>query len=337
MGLEVHIQLKAHLKLFSNEVSSVSELDIGLPGSLPVLNFDFGDVYCLSKVFKGFTTNWLIFCRKVYFYTDLTLGYQITQNVPFVRCGKFNLIQTNINFSYLIKVIDVYKCCLEQDTGTSFNVNCDKYVDYSRAGLKLLEITTQPCFNTTLQVKSFLIKLKFIFRVLKLSGCFMENSEMRYDLNLSVTLPMFTSCNRVEIKNLNCLFAIEKIIRYEVESLILTCYKRSCTKKLNVNNFAQCFLRKKLLPYEYINLLDPDIVPIKMFYKHVDNTVNVLYIDFLKCVFESFSDFSFINIFIEKFRKCDCLPIELFRFSFKHINLLIKLNYTLNMISVPVI
>ncbi len=40
IGLEVHAQLNSDYKLFSGRVGELAILDVGLPGSLPVVNFD---------------------------------------------------------------------------------------------------------------------------------------------------------------------------------------------------------------------------------------------------------------------------------------------------------
>lgn len=42
IGLEVHVQFSSSYKLFSGRLGVLAALDVGLPGSLPVVNF--GDV-----------------------------------------------------------------------------------------------------------------------------------------------------------------------------------------------------------------------------------------------------------------------------------------------------
>jgi Asp-tRNA(Asn)/Glu-tRNA(Gln) amidotransferase B subunit len=64
--------------------------DIGLPGSLPVLNKQAVQLAVKSALALGCTINMTSsFDRKHYFYKDLASGYQITQqyrNIPVPYC-----------------------------------------------------------------------------------------------------------------------------------------------------------------------------------------------------------------------------------------------------------
>ena len=94
IGLEVHVQLSTKSKIFSGASTSYGaepntqacEVDIALPGVLPVMNLEaarlavkFGlavdaEINCSS-----------VFARKNYFYPDLPKGYQISQyEIPIV-------------------------------------------------------------------------------------------------------------------------------------------------------------------------------------------------------------------------------------------------------------
>ena len=110
IGLEIHAQLNTKRKLFSSIFSgslcvdvlaapndnqaapntAVGYHDIGLPGSLPVLNKEAILLAVKAALALGCTVNQRSsFDRKHYFYKDLPSGYQITQqystseNVPF--------------------------------------------------------------------------------------------------------------------------------------------------------------------------------------------------------------------------------------------------------------
>jgi aspartyl-tRNA(Asn)/glutamyl-tRNA(Gln) amidotransferase subunit B len=88
IGLEVHIQLSTKSKLFSTSATKYGQhqntqaafLDLGLPGTLPVVNKEviskatmFG-LAVDAKISKN-----SFFARKNYFYPDLPKGYQISQ------------------------------------------------------------------------------------------------------------------------------------------------------------------------------------------------------------------------------------------------------------------
>ena len=88
IGLEVHVQLATKSKIFSGASTlfgsppntQACNIDLGMPGVLPVLNKEV-----LKMAIKfGLAINASInsptqFARKNYFYPDLPKGYQISQ------------------------------------------------------------------------------------------------------------------------------------------------------------------------------------------------------------------------------------------------------------------
>src|SRR3990167_9507421 len=97
IGLEVHAQLSTHSKIFSaastqfgaEPNTQACDIDLGLPGVLPVLNetaVNMAIKFGLSIHAKIATRS--IFARKNYFYPDLPKGYQISQyELPIVQQG----------------------------------------------------------------------------------------------------------------------------------------------------------------------------------------------------------------------------------------------------------
>src|SRR5688572_16394361 len=88
IGLEIHVQLSTHSKLFSGSSTSygaepnsqTSFVDAALPGTLPVPNVEairkavqFGLAVGADIAAES------IFARKNYFYPDSPKGYQISQ------------------------------------------------------------------------------------------------------------------------------------------------------------------------------------------------------------------------------------------------------------------
>ncbi|MFZ9296191.1 MAG: hypothetical protein ACO259_08310 [Bacteroidia bacterium] len=89
IGLECHVQLLTHTKMYSSEQAAygalpnslVSPIALGHPGTLPQLNA----AAVAFAVRLGIAMNCTIaphtvFARKNYFYADLPKGYQITQD-----------------------------------------------------------------------------------------------------------------------------------------------------------------------------------------------------------------------------------------------------------------
>ncbi|HXX47875.1 MAG TPA: Asp-tRNA(Asn)/Glu-tRNA(Gln) amidotransferase GatCAB subunit B, partial [Myxococcota bacterium] len=85
IGLEVHAQLKTQTKLFSSAPhafgaepnTQTTEVDLGLPGVLPVLNERAVELAVRAALGLGCRLQpTSTFARKHYFYPDLPKGYQ---------------------------------------------------------------------------------------------------------------------------------------------------------------------------------------------------------------------------------------------------------------------
>src|SRR5262245_10271015 len=88
IGLEVHAQLRTESKLFSSAPhafgaepnTQTTEVDVGLPGVLPVLNEKAVELALRLALGLGAKVHPVsVFARKHYFYPDLPKGYQISQ------------------------------------------------------------------------------------------------------------------------------------------------------------------------------------------------------------------------------------------------------------------
>ena len=123
IGLEVHLQLATRSKIFSGSPTDfgaepntqASELDLAMPGMLPVLNEQavrFAVMFGLciwARIGKR-----SVFDRKNYFYPDLPKGYQISQfQEPIVGCGTFE-IQLEDGST---REIGITRAHLEEDAG----------------------------------------------------------------------------------------------------------------------------------------------------------------------------------------------------------------------------
>ena len=97
IGLEVHAQLSTQSKIFSGASiaygaipnTQACEVDLALPGVLPVLNKGVVERAIKLGLAVGAKINSpSIFARKNYFYPDLPKGYQISQyELPVVEGG----------------------------------------------------------------------------------------------------------------------------------------------------------------------------------------------------------------------------------------------------------
>ncbi|XXN13730.1 MAG: hypothetical protein AAI978_00595 [Candidatus Hodgkinia cicadicola] len=258
MGLEVHMQLGSNYKLFSGCLDTLTALDIGLPGSLPIVNLsDVLGIDALASLICSKLSSWLSFTRKGYFCADLATGYQITQHCnPLLGYGVLIVNVFSINGGCRSLLAHIQSVNLEHDTGSVCVPNECKLVSFMRAGVGLLEFVSFPCFSSVLFVKLYLLKLKLSLTCLRVSSCVMSDAEMRYDLNISVSAPLAAYSTRTEVKNLNSLSGLNAIVLYEA------CVQRThrdCTKAVEFKTFATLFLRRKELAHEYNRLLEADV------------------------------------------------------------------------------
>src|SRR5690606_2219279 len=102
IGLETHVQLSTRSKIFSGASTAFGaepntqacDIDVALPGVLPVLNAAAVEKAVRFGLAVGAEVNRRsIFARKNYFYPDLPKGYQISQyEIPIVQHGAIEIV-----------------------------------------------------------------------------------------------------------------------------------------------------------------------------------------------------------------------------------------------------
>ena len=229
IGLEVHVQLATKSKIFSGASTlfgsspntQACNIDLGMPGVLPVLN---------EKVLKmaikfGLSINANInsptqFARKNYFYPDLPKGYQISQlDNPIVEGGVLEITLKDGSK----KKIRITRAHLEEDAGKSLHEDFEGLtgIDLNRAGTPLLEIVSEPDLSSGEEAVAYLKKIHSIIRYLEISDGNMAEGSMRCDANVSLRKRGSKELGtRTETKNVNSFKFVEKAIQHEIRRQI---------------------------------------------------------------------------------------------------------------------
>ncbi len=221
IGVETHIQIKTKSKIFcdcSTEFTdkpnvNVCPICMGLPGTMPTLNFEVIPLALKTAIALNCIINRISgFARKNYFYPDLPKGYQITQH-------KFPLAHSGYIILKSGKKIRIRRLHIEEDTGKMIHDQDENsLLDFNRAGVPLMEIVTEPDFNSKEEVIEYLERLQRIVRYLDVSSANMESGEFRGEPNISIRKKEEGLLGvKTEIKNLNSFKAIEKGITFEIE------------------------------------------------------------------------------------------------------------------------
>ncbi len=283
IGLEIHIQLKTQSKMFcrcANNTwqigrqqikpnSSICPVCTGQPGALPMLNKRAVEMCILTGLALNcrFAKN-TKFDRKNYFYPDLPKGYQISQyDKPICHQGQLNVGNQQIGIT---------RIHLEEDTGKNIHPAGEDYslIDYNRSGVPLMELVTEPHIHSASQAKLFCQKLQQILRALNVSNADMEKSQMRCEVNISISSSDQMG-DKVEIKNLNSFKSIERSIEYEImrQSKLLDQGQTVPTQtrgwhEKEQTTFAQ---RAKEAAHDYRYFPEPDIPQLNIDQKLIQN------------------------------------------------------------------
>ena len=229
IGLEVHVQLATKSKIFSGASTlfgsspntQACNIDLGMPGVLPVLNEEV-----LKMAIKfGLSINANInsptqFARKNYFYPDLPKGYQISQlDNPIVEGGVLEITLKDGSK----KKIRITRAHLEEDAGKSLHEDFEGLsgIDLNRAGTPLLEIVSEPDLSSPEEAVAYLKKIHSIIRYLEISDGNMAEGSMRCDANVSLRKKGSKELGtRTETKNVNSFKFVEKAIQHEMKRQI---------------------------------------------------------------------------------------------------------------------
>ena len=264
IGLEIHGYLETKEKLFCTcrnfhdmkqikQNTNICPICSGQPGSKPMLP----NATAINKILEiGLILNCninlienkkpLIFQRKHYDWPDMPYGYQRTIS------GAYS---NNVAIDGKFEGIRIKEVHLEEDPA-AWNPENGR-VDYNRSGVPLVEIVTEPDFNSAEEVESWLKKLILTLSYIKALN---KDAGIKADVNVNIK----GISERAEIKNVNSISEIIKAIDSELERQIKGKPRKSETRRWNSTEGKTEFMRSKEDQADYRFIPDPDLPILKI-------------------------------------------------------------------------
>ncbi|HYY95787.1 MAG TPA: Asp-tRNA(Asn)/Glu-tRNA(Gln) amidotransferase subunit GatB, partial [Pyrinomonadaceae bacterium] len=241
IGLEIHAQLSTETKIFcgcstrfgDEPNSNTCPVCLGLPGSLPVLNWRAVELGARAALALGLHVNEVsIFARKNYFYPDLPKGYQISQyDRPFSSDGQLEIMTAERDEGGHAREwrpfqVRITRLHLEEDAGKNVHEGLPgterfSYIDLNRAGTPLAEIVTEPDFRSSWEAYDYVNHVRRALQWVGASEADMEKGNLRCEANVSVRRAGEEKFGtKVELKNLNSVRFMQRAIEFEIERQI---------------------------------------------------------------------------------------------------------------------
>jgi aspartyl-tRNA(Asn)/glutamyl-tRNA(Gln) amidotransferase subunit B len=275
IGLEIHIQLATRSKIFSGSStaygappnSQASALDLGMPGTLPVLNREALKMAIRFGLAVGAEiATHSVFARKNYFYPDLPKGYQITQfELPIVGRGELEIDLPG----GCSKRVGITRAHLEEDAGKSVHEGLRGHtgVDLNRAGTPLLELVSEPQMYSASEAVAFMRKVHTLVRYLGICDGNMQEGSFRCDANVSVKpRGQVALGTRAELKNINSFRFVERAIDFEIHRQVHRLESGSEvvqeTRLYDSDRNETRSMRGKEEAEDYRYFPDPDLLPV---------------------------------------------------------------------------
>jgi aspartyl-tRNA(Asn)/glutamyl-tRNA(Gln) amidotransferase subunit B len=281
IGLEVHVQIKTHSKVFTrvgagygHEPNTLTDpVVLALPGTLPVMNKAALDAIIKAGLLLGCeiapVCKW---DRKQYFYPDSPKNYQISQYDQPICIGgsvEIELPGAARNIMGEHKKIPLTRIHLEEDVGKLNHYAADSLVDYNRAGTPLMEIVSDPAMHTAEEAYAYLTSIRHTMIYGGISDCDMEKGQLRCDANISIRPVGETKLGtKVELKNLNSISFVRDGIAHEIKRQLAVVAAGGKliqeTRDYDGQTGTSQSLRSKEMAHDYRYFPDPDLMPVQV-------------------------------------------------------------------------
>jgi len=285
IGLEMHCEVsKTNSKVFSSAKNEYNEtpncniapLDMGFPGTLPVLNKEAVRLSLMaSMILHCKQPEYMYFERKNYYYPDMPKNYQITQNPPEDCVGMNGYIDVEREDSSTFRV-GIDNIHLEEDAASLDHYYDTSCIDYNRAGVPLLELVTNPDMHSAEEAVLFLEQMRSIYQYANISDADTKKGQIRCDVNVSIMDANLDETDpdnwgtKIEIKNVNSFGGVRDAINYEIKrqtKLKETGEYDSMeqqTRRWDEESGTTIYMRSKVDAIDYKYFVDPNLPKFKI-------------------------------------------------------------------------
>ena len=284
IGLEMHCEIsKTKSKVFSSAENSykdipnsnVRPLDMGFPGTLPVVNKEAVKMALKTSMILGCKQpEYMYFERKNYYYPDMPKNYQITQETKPIPVGIYGKLEYECKGEKKVALIN--NLHLEEDAASQDHYSSYSTIDYNRACVPLLELVTEPCFHSADEAVAFLETMRSIYQYADISEADSKKGQIRCDVNVSIMDADKDIDNpdnwgtKVEVKNVNSFGGVRDAINYEIdrqtelkESLEYDKMEQQ-TRRWDEDSLSTVYMRSKVDAIDYRYFVEPNIPKYKL-------------------------------------------------------------------------
>lgn len=284
IGLEMHCEIsETKSKVFSSAENSykktpninIRPLDMGFPGTLPVVNKEAVRMSLMASMILGCSQpEYMYFERKNYYYPDMPKNFQITQETKPIPVGIYGKLDYECNGE--IKTVRINNIHLEEDAASQDHYSTYSTIDYNRAGVPLLELVTEPDFRSADEAVAFLETMRSIYQYAGISEADSKKGQIRCDVNVSIMDadkdPSDTKNwgTKIEVKNVNSFSGVRDAINYEIKRQ--TELKEDGTydemgqqtRRWDEESMTTIYMRSKVDAIDYRYFVEPNIPKYKL-------------------------------------------------------------------------
>lgn len=284
IGLEMHCEISnTNSKVFSSARNDYSDtpnsnirpLDMGFPGTLPVVNKKAVEMALKASMILGCKQpEYLYFERKNYYYPDMPKNFQITQETKPAPVGIYGSL--TYDYKDTTKTVRINNIHLEEDAASQDHYGNFSTIDYNRAGVPLLELVTEPDMHSADEAVAFLETMRSIYQYAGISEADSRKGQVRCDVNVSImesdkdeTDPKNWG-TKVEIKNVNSFGGVRDAINYEIERQVELKETGKYdempqqTRRWDEDTFTTIYMRSKVDAIDYRYFVEPNIPKFKI-------------------------------------------------------------------------